>query len=176
MQSMQTNTGWWLSHPSEKCLSVGMIIPNLWKKMFQTTNQNMSDLVKVDQFWSDQPWSNGGHIASTHSGRSFQNHIQGWQKIGDFWFQYLIHTASMIALCVFTFAFNTPSFLMLRFFWKNKIRSEYVENTITGIIPSNPDVLEICLFWSDSLDIGYPKIPGWSFSGTMAIPGYMWDF
>jgi hypothetical protein len=23
--------GWWLSHPSEKYESVGMIIPNIWK-------------------------------------------------------------------------------------------------------------------------------------------------
>jgi hypothetical protein len=39
-----TNTGWWLSHPSEKYEFVSWDdeIPNIWKKkMFQTTNQKM---------------------------------------------------------------------------------------------------------------------------------------
>ena len=37
------NTGWWLTYPSEKYESVGMIIPNIWTKLriFQTTNQYM---------------------------------------------------------------------------------------------------------------------------------------
>ena len=39
-----TISGWWLSHPSEQYLSVGMIIPNNYmksKKMFETTNHNI---------------------------------------------------------------------------------------------------------------------------------------
>ena len=38
----QTQSQCWLVdgfNPSEKYESVGMIIPNIWKKMFQTTNQ-----------------------------------------------------------------------------------------------------------------------------------------
>ena len=33
--------GWWLTYPSKKQKSVGIIIPNIWtkKKMFQTTNK-----------------------------------------------------------------------------------------------------------------------------------------
>ena len=32
-------SGWWLTYLSEKYESIGIIIPNLWKNMFQTTNQ-----------------------------------------------------------------------------------------------------------------------------------------
>ena len=32
--------GWWLTYPSEKYLSVGIMIPEIWKKKtIQTTNQ-----------------------------------------------------------------------------------------------------------------------------------------
>ena len=37
--------GWWLTYPSEKYSSVGMIIPNIWKnkKCSQATNQIHTD-------------------------------------------------------------------------------------------------------------------------------------
>ena len=35
-----TISGWWYTYLSENMSSsVGMIIPNIWKNMFQTTNQ-----------------------------------------------------------------------------------------------------------------------------------------
>jgi hypothetical protein len=35
-------SGWWLTYPSEKYLSMGRIIPYIMenKKMYETTNQN----------------------------------------------------------------------------------------------------------------------------------------
>ena len=35
------NTGWWLTYPSEQYDFVSWYddIPNIWKRMFQTTNQ-----------------------------------------------------------------------------------------------------------------------------------------
>jgi hypothetical protein len=31
--------GWWYTYPSEKYKSVGVIVPNIYGTMFQTTNQ-----------------------------------------------------------------------------------------------------------------------------------------
>ena len=53
------NTGWWYTYPSEKYESIGIIIPNIWKKtMFQTTNQTRCahsfaplDMVQMCRDW-----------------------------------------------------------------------------------------------------------------------------
>ena len=54
---MDVITGWWLSHPSENMSSsVGMMkFPTAWKKMFQTTNQNILIILNDNYINSKSP-------------------------------------------------------------------------------------------------------------------------
>ena len=62
-------SGWWLTYPSEKNWSIGMIIPNIWKHrdMFQTTNKLSINKHSTDDSINGAPHRAIGAI-NTHHG------------------------------------------------------------------------------------------------------------
>ena len=98
-------TGWWLTYPSEKYESVGMIIPNIWKVikiMFQTTNQlycthwwNPKNAVLRSHAGVAVPapgqchrwrrWSPHAHRCRPHPAAATGEVVEKASKMGDIW-------------------------------------------------------------------------------------------
>ena len=90
----------WYTYPSEKYESVGIIIPSIWEKMFQTTNQSFNISFNILQFGDSFPSGYGMGIGALNfmcTRRTAQPHLhrpirrwgigprQWWQGHSGIW-------------------------------------------------------------------------------------------
>ena len=109
-------SGWWYTYPSEKYESIRMVMSNIWKKMFQTTNQYWSffkssfHVVNFQCCWFPSSTSEVTtdltfYILSQHSSRNLRKHQY-----------FIVHSpvfrmSPVLCVLVFIFAISDPTFI-----------------------------------------------------------------